>query len=90
MLLNQFKSRLLPMTNSVMTAMGRIAKILLLMSATYYKESELKEMGLEDKLDMERFLDEKNITFNMSALSILDNEERLNYLSENLAAINNL
>lgn len=84
MLFNQFKSRLMPLTNSINTWMGRIAKIILLMYATYYKESELKELWLEDSLDMNRFLDERNIKFQLSSLSLLENEEKLEYLNNNL------
>lgn len=84
MLFNQFKSRLMPLTNSINTWMGRIAKIILLMYATYYKESELKELWLEDTLDMVKFLDEKNVKFQLSSLNLLENEEKLEYLNNNL------
>lgn len=90
MLFNQYKSRLMPLTNSINTAMGRTAKIILVMYATYYKESELKELWLEDTLDIARFLDEKNVKFQLSTLSLLENEEKLEYINENLVSLSNL
>lgn len=84
MLFNQFKSRLMPLTNSINTGMWRIAKIILLMYATYYKEAELQELGLEDSLDIAKFLDEKNVKFQLSSLNLLENEEKLEYLNANL------
>lgn len=87
MLLNAFKSRLMPLVNSINTAMWNIGKILLLIYATYFKVDELRKLWLEWELDYERFLDESNVNFRMTSLALLEEEEQLEYLMNNLPTI---
>jgi len=87
MLLNAFKSRLMPLVNSINTAMWNIGKILLLIYATYFKLEELRKLWLEWELDYERFLDESNVNFRMTSLALLEEEEQLEYLMNNLPTI---
>lgn len=87
MLLNAFKSRLMPLVNSINTAMWNIGKILLLIYATYFKVDELRKLWLEWELDYERFLDESNVNFRMTSLALLEEEEQLEYLMNNLPVI---
>lgn len=85
--INQFKSRLMPLTNSINEAMWKIGKMILMMYANNYKKSELIELGLEWELKLETFIDERNISFQLSSLSLLENEEKLEYLSKNLQTL---
>lgn len=84
---NAFKSRLLPLVNSIQKAMGNIAKILLLFYANYYTDQELKDLWLIGDIDYEKLLDEKGITFMFTSLNLLQVEEKLKYLNENLWTI---
>lgn len=89
-LVNSFKARLLPLVNSINDAMSKLSKILLLMYATYFKNDELQKLWLTGELDYDKLLDENNVTFNMSALALLEKEESLQYLADNLWVILNM
>jgi len=87
LIFNQYKSKLMPLTNTVNNAMWYIAKAFLLMYAINFTSDELKELWLEDELDFERFLDERNITFRLSSLSLLSEEEWIKQLTDSLGTI---
>ena len=74
----------MPLTNSINNAMGFIAKNFLLMYAINYEEKELTELWLKDKLDLRVFLNEKNISFHLSSLALLSEEEGIKTLTESL------
>lgn len=85
LIFNQYKSKLMPLTNSINNAMGFVAKMMLLMYWINYTEQELKELGLEDPLDFNRFLDERNVSFHLSSLALLSEEEGIKTLTESLS-----
>jgi hypothetical protein len=87
LIFNQYKSKLMPLTNSINNSMWFIAKHFLLMYAINYTEAELKELWLIDKLDLNKFLNEKNVTFHLSSLSLLTEEEGIKNLTESLALL---
>jgi len=84
LIFNQYKSKLMPLTNSINNAMGFIAKNFLLMYAINYEEKELTELWLKDKLNLRVFLNEKNISFHLSSLALLSEEEGIKTLTESL------
>ena len=87
LIFNQYKSKLMPLTNSINNAMWFIAKEFLLMYAINYTEEELKNLGLIDKLDLATFLNEKNVTFHLSSLALLSEEEGIKNLTESLQVL---
>jgi len=87
LIFNQYKSKLMPLTNSINNSMWFIAKAMLMMYATNYTEQELKELWLVDKLDYFKFLNEKNVTFHLSSLSLLTEEEGIKNLTESLSLL---
>lgn len=84
LIFNQYKSKLMPLTNSINDAMWFVAKMFLLMYATNYTPEELTKLGLAGELDFRKFLDEKNVTFQLSSLSLLSEEEGIKNLVESL------
>ena len=89
LIFNQYKSKLMPLTNSVNQAMGRISKAFLIMYATYYTKDELKELGIEWELDIADLINEDDITFQLTSLALLAKEEWIKHLLDNLGAIGN-
>ena len=89
LIFNQYKSRLMPLTNSVNQAMGRISKAFLIMYATYYTKKELWLLGLEGDMEIEAIINEDEITFQLTALALLEKEEGIKHLLDNLGAIGN-
>ena len=84
LIFNQYKSKLMPLTNSINNAMWFIAKSMLMMYALNFTDKELADLWLEDKLDYNKFLDERNVTFHLSSLSLLTDEEGIKNLVESL------
>lgn len=87
LIFNQYKSKLMPLTNSINNAMWYIAKMFLLMYGINFEEKELQELWLVDKLDYKVFLDERNVSFHLSSLSLLSEEEGIKNLTESLKTL---
>ena len=89
LIFNQYKSKLMPLTNAVNQAMGRISKSFLIMYATYYSQDELIKLGLEWEMDIAELINEDDITFQLTSLALLEKEEGIKHLLDNLWAIGN-
>lgn len=87
LIFNQYKSKLMPLTNTINNAMGYIAKMFLMMYAINYTPEELKSLWLEWELELGKFLDERNVSFHLSSLSLLSEEEWIKQLTESLGTI---
>lgn len=90
LIFNQYKSKLMPITNSVNEAMGKIARDILIMYAMYFSKSELIDMGLKKEYKVVDLINEDGITFQLTSLALLDKEEGLKHLLDNLGPITNL
>ena len=89
LIFNQYKSKLMPVTNSVNQAMAWIAKAFLIMYAKYYTLDELTEMWLKEKTSIPDLINEDGITFQLTSLALLEKEEGIKHLLDNLGAIGN-
>lgn len=86
---NQYKSKLLPLTNSINKVMWRIAKAFLVMYAQYYTKDELTKLWFDEDINIEEIINEDNINFQLTSLALLEKEEWIKYLMDNLGAISN-
>lgn len=89
LIFNQYKSKLMPLTNSVNQAMGRISKAFLIMYATYFNKDELNKLGIEWEIEIAELVNEDDITFQLTSLALLEKEEGIKHLLDNLGAISN-
>lgn len=89
LIFNQYKSRLMPLTNSVNQAMGRMSKAILIMYATYFTTEELAKLGIEWEMGIAELVNEDDITFQLTSLALLEKEEGIKHLLDNLGAISN-
>lgn len=81
---NQYKSRLMPITDSINQVMSNIAKEYLIMFAQYFTKEELTKIGLEEEYTIEQIVNEENVTFTLTALALLEKEELFSHLLENM------
>ena len=89
LIFNQYKSKLMPVTNSVNRAMAWIAKSFLVMFAKYYTKQELTKMWLTADTSIEDLINEDGITFQLTSLALLEKEEWVKDLLDNLGPIGN-
>ena len=89
LIFNQYKSKLMPITNSIQQMMWRIAKSFLIMYAKYYTPQELKDLWLSWELDIAKLINEDWITFQLTSLALLNKEEWIKWLLDNLWPILN-
>lgn len=84
---NQYKSKLMPVTNSVNQAMAWVAKAFLIMYATYFTKDELNELWLTEDFNVKDLINEEWVTFQLTSLALLEKEEWIKHLMDNLWAL---
>lgn len=84
---NQYKSKLMPVTNSVNQAMAWVAKAFLIMYATYFTKDELNELWLAEDFNVKDLINEEWVTFQLTSLALLEKEEWIKHLMDNLWAL---
>lgn len=84
---NQYKSKLMPVTNSVNQAMAWVAKAFLIMYAKYFTSDELKAKWLKEDFTVNQLINEEWVTFQLTSLALLEKEEWIKHLMDNLWAL---